>query len=266
MSDPIASLPGKIGRTLVVRSVVGAMKAMVASSAPLWKASHRDIGMADRLSELNRHLDAGPVGAVVFGSDQDLVGRFNDVVAADAVEALSALPGRRVVWAVGERVYARLADAGLKLAGLFAVPQSVKDINPLVGQILAEREVRQGRGAAYPFHVFYNRRTSAAAHAPVRRRLLPLDDASYGGPADRPWPTKRRREVVVGGTAIPKELVREYVFVSLFRACSESLSSENASRLAAMQGAERNVGDRAGDLNGTFRRNSRPASTGSWST
>ena len=30
-------------------------------------------------------------------------------------------------------------------------------------------------------------------------------------------------------------LIREYLFVSLFRACAESLASENASRLAAMQ-------------------------------
>jgi F-type H+-transporting ATPase subunit gamma len=33
------------------------------------------------------------------------------------------------------------------------------------------------------------------------------------------------------------------VFVSLFRASAESLASENASRLAAMQCANRNVGE-----------------------
>jgi F-type H+-transporting ATPase subunit gamma len=35
--------------------------------------------------------------------------------------------------------------------------------------------------------------------------------------------------------------VREYLFVSMFRASAESLSSENASRLAAMQRADRNI-------------------------
>jgi F-type H+-transporting ATPase subunit gamma len=39
------------------------------------------------------------------------------------------------VWAVGERVHARLADAGLPLLGLFNVPNSVQAITPLVGQI-----------------------------------------------------------------------------------------------------------------------------------
>ncbi len=39
-------------------------------------------------------------------------------------------------------------------------------------------------------------------------------------------------------------LVRQYLFVWLFRACAESLAGENASRIAAMQAAERNIKDR----------------------
>lgn len=39
-------------------------------------------------------------------------------------------------------------------------------------------------------------------------------------------------------------LIREYLFVSLFRAFAESLASENASRLASMQVAERNIEER----------------------
>ena len=38
-------------------------------------------------------------------------------------------------------------------------------------------------------------------------------------------------------------MIREYLFVSLFRAFAESLASENASRLASMQVAERNIDD-----------------------
>jgi F-type H+-transporting ATPase subunit gamma len=48
-------------------------------------------------------------------------------------------------------------------------------------------------------------------------------------------------------------LIREYLFVSLFRAFAESLASENASRLASMQVAERNIEDRRRALNGESR-------------
>ena len=57
-----------------------------------------------------------------------------------------------------------------------------------------------------------------------------------------------------GGTATLRALIREYLFVSLFRACAESLASENASRLAAMQRADKNIGELLEDLNRTFHR------------
>jgi F-type H+-transporting ATPase subunit gamma len=57
-----------------------------------------------------------------------------------------------------------------------------------------------------------------------------------------------------GGTATLRALIREYLFVSLFRACAESLASENASRLAAMQRADKNIDELVEDLNRTFHR------------
>ena len=51
-----------------------------------------------------------------------------------------------------------------------------------------------------------------------------------------------------------RALIREYLFISLFRACAESLASENASRLAAMQRADKNIDESLTDLNGTFHR------------
>ncbi len=59
----------------------------------------------------------------------------------------------------------------------------------------------------------------------------------------------------MGGVSVTlRALVREYLFISLFRACAESLASENASRLAAMERADRNIGELLENLRGTFRR------------
>ena len=51
-----------------------------------------------------------------------------------------------------------------------------------------------------------------------------------------------------------RALIGEYGFVSLFRACAESLASENASRLAAMQRAEKNIDQLLVDMNASFHR------------
>ena len=72
--------------------------------------------------------------------------------------------------------------------------------------------------------------------------------------AHLPWPTKNLPEVIGDRERTLQALVREYLFVSLFKACAESLAAENASRLAAMQRAEKNIDDLVGDLNQTFRR------------
>jgi F-type H+-transporting ATPase subunit gamma len=194
------------------------------------------------------------IGAVVFGSDQGLVGQFNEVVAEYAVEALAALPGDAQVWAVGERVHARLADADLVLAGIYAVPNSVEAITPLIGQILLESEALRGDREVGELHLFYNRPTSGAAYAPVRQRLLPLDQAWRDDLAGLSWPTRNLPQVMGSGTGALRALIREYVFVSLFRACAESLASENASRLAAMERADKNIDELLENLQGTFHR------------
>ena len=51
-----------------------------------------------------------------------------------------------------------------------------------------------------------------------------------------------------------RALVREYLFVSLYKACAESLASENGSRLVAMQRAEKNIDELVENLNQEFRR------------
>src|ERR1035438_2502710 len=272
MSDSMASLTRKISSAGDLQSVVRTMKALAASSIGQYDKSVRALGDYYRTVELGLgacfreskpappavkrkgQTDIGAIGAVVFGSDQGLVGQFNDVVADYAVKTLAALPGKPEVWAVGERVHERLADAGLPLMGLFTVPNSVRAITPLVGQILVESEARQHQGEVTELHLFHNRPKSGAVYEPVGQRLLPLDEAWRRNLAAIPWPAGNLPEVIGGGTATLRVFIRGYLFVSLFRACAESLASENASRLAAMQRADKNIDELLEDLNRTFHR------------
>ena len=180
------------------------------------------------------------------------MGQFNDVVADYAIKALAALPGKAQVWAVGERVHARLADAGLRLAGLFTVPNSVQAITPLVGKIQIESEAHRDKGENAGLWVFHNRPLSGALYEPVSQRLLPLDAQWQQGLAKVRWPTANLPQVMGGGSATLRALIREYLFISLFRACAESLASENASRLAAMERADKNINDLLEQLHGSF--------------
>jgi F-type H+-transporting ATPase subunit gamma len=187
--------------------------------------------------------------AIAFGSDQGLVGQFNDTLADFVLTKLNELPGEKTIWAVGERIYARLEDAGTQQNRLYQVPNSVTAITPLVSQILIDHEDRPEKGETYLFH---NRPVSAAGYEPVKQRLLPLDTEWQRNFRHIEWPTKLLPEVLGSRESTLGALIREYLFVSLFKACAESLASENASRLAAMQRAQRNIDELLDGLRAAF--------------
>lgn len=272
MSDTISSLRRKISSAGDLQSVVRTMKALAASSIGQYEASMSALGDYYHTVELGlsaclrtgllvatRSVPIGQthtqgVGAIVFGSDQGLVGQFNDVIADHAVQTLSRLPGKPTIWAVGERVHGQLTDAGFAPVGLFAVPNSIQAITPLIGSIQIESEARRTAGEYSELYVFHNRPKSGSLYEPVSQRLLPLDAKWQRDLSAIVWPTKLLPEVMGTDTTALRSLIREYLFISLFRACAGSLASENASRLAAMQRAEKNIKDLLETLHGTFHR------------
>ena len=271
MSNTTASLRRKINSAGDLQSVVRTMKALAASSIGQYEQSVRALADYYRTVQLGLAVclrDSDPmtspaiprgrsraVGAVIFGSDQGLVGQFNEVIVDYSLEVIADLPGNPHVWAVGERALSRLHDAGVPPIGFFTVPSSVAAIAPLVGQILLETEARRGpAGEIAELHLIFNRRTIGSAYAPVSERLLPLDEDWRRTFAELRWPTETLPDVVGSPTTTLRSLIREYVFVSLFRACAESLASESASRLAAMERADRNINEILENLHGTFHR------------
>jgi F-type H+-transporting ATPase subunit gamma len=272
MSENTVQLRRKIESARNLQSVVHTMKAMAASSISQYEQSVHALADYYRTVELGLSVclqktdtapqmitDTGPaeastILAIVFGSDQGLVGRFNDVIVNHAIKSLTTLPAPSEIWAVGERVYSRLTDTGLSLLDHFTVPNSVKAITELVGQILVQSEERRSQGKMSALYLFYNRPTSGAIYVPISQRLLPLDAQWQQNLMELEWPTKNLPEVIGSNTETLEAFIREYFFVSLFRACAESLASENASRLAAMQRADKNIEDLLTNLDGTFQR------------
>ena len=281
MTTTTNALHRQISSARDLKAVVRTMKASAASAIGQYESSVAALGDYARTVERGlsvclravdpggadahpalRRATASAVHAVVFGSDQGLVGRFNEVVVDHAMAQLGSLPAKVQVWAVGERVQARLLDAGLHaLAGAFPVPGSVALITRLVGQILLKIRAPGGESAGEArgdeqgdtLMLFYNRPVGSG-YEPVSQRLLPLDEHWQHDLAIQPWPAAQRPEVLGAGPQVLRAFVREHLFVSLFRASAESLASENASRLAAMQRADRNIGELLTDLGARFHR------------
>ncbi len=271
MSDTLESLRRKIDGATELDSVVRTMKALAASSIVQYERAVDSLDDYYRTVELglvawlrqtgaaiypggDTRLKKGATGTVVFGSDQGLVGQFNETLADFAVNNLNAMQGGKIIWALGERMQGHLADAALPVAGNFPLPNSIAGITSLVGRILIEIETQREQGRVAEVYLFHNRPKFGAVYEPVMQRLLPLDETWRRGLSELSWPTGNLPEVLVGGEATLAALIREYLFISLFRACAESLASENASRLAAMQRAEKNIDELLEDLSRNFHR------------
>ena len=260
MSNTSANFRHRIDNAQDLQSVVRTMKSMAASSIEQYESSVRSLNDYYRAIELGlgvclRAVASTPpvnsfedtrafevTGAIVLGSDQGLVGQFNDRVAELAIETLRKLPGEPSVWVVGERVHTRLVEAGLSIEGLFEVPHSVSGITSLIGQMqLATEPVFRAPQAR--IMVFHNRPLSGAAYASSSQQLLPFDNLWRQKLSAITWPGIALPELLGDLDDTLQALIREYLFISLYQACAESLASENASRLAAMERADRNIAE-----------------------
>jgi len=266
------SLSRRIAGAGDLQGVVGAMKALAASSIGQYEKAVQSLDNYDRTVELGLSVclrqaeptqspprkqpkETGPIGAVVFGSDQGLVGRFNELIVDLALDTLRKLPGKtKQILAVGDRVYSLLADANFAPVSQLTVPTSVHGITPLIGQILIEIQTARDKGDVVEVYLFHNHPNPGIGYEPVSKRLLPFDLEWRTALTAIPWPTKKLPQVIEGPTPALDAFIRGYLFVLLFQACAESLNSENASRLSAMQRAEKNIKQILEDLNLEFHR------------
>lgn len=273
MVESLQECRRKIDRARELGTVVRTMKALAAASVGQYEDARRALTDYERTVRLGLHTclrnagadevpgpraRPGGVAAIVFGSDQGLVGQFNEsmaqFVAQFAARELATAGRRLTVWAVGQRVHARLAGTGCEIAPPLVVPGSVAGVTALVQQLLIAIEGRRALGPEDAVHVFFHRIESGAAYGPVARKLLPLDASWRCDLIRMRWPTANLPQSAGAVAPTLAALVREYVFVALFGAAAESLAAENAARLAAMQRAERSIDDLLDELGGSANR------------
>ena len=269
--DTLENLRRKLEGAEDIKSVVRTMKAVAASNIGQYEMAVESLGdyyhtialgiiayfRGGRLDVIKEEQDRGKnkgklICAIVFGSDQGLVGQFNDSLTGFVSKSLSNIQGKKEIWAVGERVQLLLSDVGFNITNHFQVPGSVNAITPLVGQILVKSEESREKGDEKEVYIFHNRPVSQAVYEPVSQRLLPLDEKWRQTLSELKWPTNKVPQVLGEIRTTLLELIDGYLFVSLFKACAESLASENSSRLAAMQRAEKNIEEMLDTLNHKF--------------
>lgn len=271
MSDTLESLQRREQSAGELASVVRTMKAMAASNINQYELAvqslqdyYRTISLGLNACFNNKKISVTESNeinknkqltiAVIFGSDQGLVGSFNDILTAFTKQLLQNVPGQKKTWAVGERVYSRLQDSGLSPTHLFSVPNSVSAITPLVNDILMKSEECREENRQYNLFIFYNSPVNEGGYQQQSQCLFPPHKKWKEEITKIKWPTNNLPQVIGSGENTLRALIREYLFVSIYKACAGSLAAENASRLEAMQRAEKNIDEMLNDLKQSYNR------------
>ncbi|MGQ9873568.1 F0F1 ATP synthase subunit gamma, partial [Leptodesmis sp.] len=207
----------------------------------------------------------GLVGVILLGSGHGLCGSFNEQIVNYALGQLQhhqISRDRRLVAAVGARLIPYLETAHQPIQTTFSLPSSLAGSLQLIQNLLLTIEQWRFRQQSHPVtstsdemtemphpyveHIllFYNQHLSTTAYQPFSLQLLPLDLSWLHQLEQRPWNSAAQPSLSMDWEPLFSRLIRQYLFIALYRATVESLASENAARLAAMQSAEKNIEER----------------------
>lgn len=259
MTQSLESMRGRMESAKDLYAVVRVMKALAAANirqsekaVESLAAYNHTIEMGLQIVLRNRPEAIGPEaapspgwGIIIFGSDQGMCGSFNEQVATFALEQINdiAEPEDRTVLVVGTRAVGLLEDAGCAVSDQFALPSTVSGITSVVNDVLLEIEELRFRKGIHQFLLVHHTPGVPTGSWPSKLQLLPVDPVWLRSLATRSWDSRSLPTFSMDERRLFSALIRQHLFIALYRAFAESMASENASRLASMQAAERNIQD-----------------------
>jgi F-type H+-transporting ATPase subunit gamma len=203
------------------------------------------------MADVGESADSAPTAIVLLGSDQGMVGGFNERIVEHTLRRLND-PDRpdseKLVLIMGTQAATIAAAWGYPPDERLPVPGTPTAITDTAEQILVILDRWRTEHGAQRMLVFHNEVSRGASYTPRDRQLLPLDPAWLHELQTKPWPNHVVPTYFGEWREQLRWLVRSHLFAQLFEAIAISVAAENAARVAAMESAERNIDERIDDL------------------
>ena len=257
-----------------LQSVVRTMKTLAAVSIRQYESAVAALGDYTRTLALGFRMlrwlhpqqeipqeplaQSGRLGCIVFGSDQGMCGSFNEQIAEFVEDTAQNIAARsfsgKVIWSSARGSRGDWKIAVCRFRGCSRCPvrwggsrNSCWNLLPVVN----------------PGKPRKNWNGCSCSTTPGKRRPLTgrctcsfclwIRNACWSR-GQRAGRRGRCRSITMNPGDLYAMLIRQHLFVSLFRACAHSLAGENASRIASMQAAERNIAERLEEFRDEWRR------------
>jgi F-type H+-transporting ATPase subunit gamma len=124
--------------------------------------------------------------------------------------------------------------------------------------LAVDRARRQGAGTVTLCH---QRPRGSTGSQPHEVQLLPMTRERLAQLRAERWPSRTLPMHTLERGRLFPALVRQLIFVGVYRALAESLASECAARLASMQAAEKNIDERLETLRSAYHQQRQTAVT-----
>lgn len=188
---------------------------------------------------------------IVFGSDFGLAGRFNERMVEFTGQHLIIKPADLMI-VIGHQLRSRL-EGRYRIHKTLAVPQTEAGITSMVQKLLFEiNDIREEK-VIDKIILYYNKPVQLTLFESEHERLFPIDFKKLQN--DRvDWQSRVLPTYLIPREILFSDLVQQYFFITLYRSFCYSLASENASRLASMEAAGKNIEERLELLKASFRR------------
>ena len=275
----LEAIKRKIGSAQDLYSVVKTMKALAAVNI------HYHARAVEAITEYHQSIEMGfqvllkqkseilkkPVlkkerrmGVIIFGSQRGMAGKFNVMVANSFMEWEKAKAfdyAQLKIAVIGERAEEQLKEVDYQPAARIDFPESRYNLNSAIQELLVLVELWRFQEKIDDIYLFYNRLTRGVIFEPFQFHLFPLDQQWLQELALRKWPSRNFPLYTLPWEKLLYSFVHQFFYISLYRGFIESMASENASRLTAMQKAEENIEERLDNLNAQFNRQRQNAIT-----
>ncbi len=189
---------------------------------------------------------------VLFGSDLAMVGMFNETLVEYCLDQ-HGLKENVEYWAVGERLSEALKQRGLQPAHEYRTPDSISSLKSTIAKIVDDLNYSGNESGALEVMLFYNMINEGIKSESRARILLPFNQKWFEQLSRRFPDFNSKLDIIYDDRQILNALVKEFLFVYLFRSCALAVMSENTTRLAYMEQAEKRIENTMEELTQKYR-------------
>lgn len=176
---------------------------------------------------------------IFVGTDQGLVGNFNQLIINEEKKIDKEQKENAQYLVYGKSLYARFPDKE-KVVDFYKMPTNIKSVVKIAEDIVL-RVKDEYEGGIENVYLVYNKKKDSTFLETVTEKVFPLDEEFLSRISQKKWKGNQIPTIIGNKEENYTALVRQYIFVEVYRILINSLLAEHFNRTMLLDRSEKNV-------------------------